>query len=227
MSSLRLIPELRANALHAEALLLEKYGERDAALASAKNAVAMRSGSLEFRETLCRLLLAADAVDEAENAARDELTRNPESEWALRQLALALCAKNDRHEAKTVLKKALRINPVWVMGRIQFMELLLCGDALDEAETAAREALAHDPRWTYPNRILFCVFAARGDFSSAIAEVKIVIADNPSVVTFREALTDLLIRAGRIADAEKGARENILEFPEQGWPLLQMSKVTC
>ncbi len=226
LSSLRVVPEWHSVAVSIEAILLEKYGELDAALVCAKSAVESDPDNLEFHEVLCRLLLATGAEVEAETEARNKLSNNPDSEWALRQLVRVLLDKGDSQQVKEPLKKALRKNPCWKDGQTALLDLLFNEGLFAEAEAAARDFLTYLPgSWADLNIFLSRVLEARGDIDGAMSEIRAAVNKEPGTVAFRESLTAFLIRHDRIADAEKEARESIEAFPDQGWPFLQLSQI--
>ena len=103
--------------------------------------------------------------------------------------------------------------------------LLLEQKLYDEAASVARESVALFPWWGYMHGVLSKIHEARGEVDDAILEAKRAVDASPETMEFREYVAAILIRYGKLDSAKEDALRSMGEFPDQAWPLLQLSKV--
>ena len=104
---------------HLAAVISEKQGKPDVAMATLKEGIALEDGLtydepagwyLPLRQPLGELLLAAGKSKEAERIYRQDLVRFPDNGWSLRGLEASLRAQHRGAEAKEV---AGQLHRVW------------------------------------------------------------------------------------------------------------------
>ena len=149
-------------------MVLTYRREFDAAIAAARNAVALQPGNSEIRAGLGLALIHGEHPDEGLRAMQDALRLNPHAHgWYRLLVARAYDMLGDPEQA---LKESQRITSDIPFGAyLNIASLLARMGRITEANTALAEALLLNPQFTLSvvERYLMC---SDGDYVEAIKD---------------------------------------------------------
>ncbi|HTW26861.1 MAG TPA: tetratricopeptide repeat protein [Acetobacteraceae bacterium] len=200
-------------------------GEEEAAAAMFRTGLAADASVPALHIGLCRALRATGRIADALTVARDAAARFPE-EAAPREacgdleLAQGLIA-----DAEASFSAGLRINRRDVACHRGLIEALHRTGRLDEAATAAREAVALLPGRNGLRSAAVRVLLAQGDLDGAEAMFRDGLARDETVIGFHLGLAETLGRARRFEDGIAAAERGLSLFPDSLPLLAQLARL--
>lgn len=198
--------------LAARWLAREAYEEARCCL---EEAIAGDPNNPRLQDLLGRALLGLDRVPEAVAARREAVRLDPAQVGLWLALAEVLARTGETGEAETALREALRREPGNALAHHRLARLAITRDALTQAEACERAAIRLDPDNPGFHEGLAHVLTLGGRVEEAIDALQRAteLADTPSERTALN-LANLLVRAGRLDEAESMARVLLDRHPE-------------
>jgi len=166
---------LEAKPLHPETLLLragiaQDAGDRPAAVAFMRQAIATDSRDPFFYCSLADMFRAAGLLDEALAASRQGLAVRPHSLQALYGVGTILCARGEYQEAIDVLRQVIALAPEASAAHMNLAHAFHKLASFDHAETHWKQAIALDPSHGEAHRNLGMCYLLRGNFTQGFSQ---------------------------------------------------------
>lgn len=180
---------------------LAERGQREAAIAHYRAALAYEPDFLEARNNLGNTLRSLGRLDEAIDAYRAAISYEPGYALGHNNLGLALAEAGRYEEAVTHYLEALRLDPTYTYARRNLGRAQYVLGRLDDAADRFREVLVLDPGDADAHYRLGNVYAEQGRREDAIAEYERSIATRPGAAAVHVRLASLLAAMGRTAEA--------------------------
>jgi adenylate cyclase len=154
------------------------------------------------------------SLAQAQEAAQQALSRDPQLAEAHTALANVLRDRFDFADATKEYQTALERNPGSVETLNQYAQMLQRMGRFEEAAKQERTAVALDPLAPNPRYILATALGNLHRYDEAIAEEKVVVARSPNYAYARFYLAYLYLYASNYEEAEKEARAAAAQVDE-------------
>src|SRR2546428_5282965 len=185
------------------AQLLVRADNLDEAVSAARRAVELAPDQMATRMTLAELLRAQRKHAEAEAELEGAIALSPNSEEPYLMLARIQVEQKAYDRARSVLLRLVERQPGLAQAQFLLGRLAIETESWDEAITRLTAAVDPDPDHDGAWSALGAVYAeALHKSDEAIAVYRRAVKANPDNPAFAEKLADLLIRLGRLSEAQ-------------------------
>jgi tetratricopeptide (TPR) repeat protein len=208
-------PHVQFAAMH------ELENEKDKAVASAENAVAVDPSNLKLQTKLGNLLRKYSCFDQARARMTELAATNPYWSEPYAQYAYIHAAKSERDAAIAAACKAIRIEPYNSDRYMQLCILYRKYFDFDAAYDVMREAAKINPFSSEPYAQYAFIQEEKGDLDAAIANCLKALSVEPSSLLRRTQLSNALRKYGDFDAATRAMQEGALLNPYWSEPYAQ------
>lgn len=177
-----------------------KMGEPDAAEKHLREALDKAPHQLGPAFALAKIKLSARQIDEAEAVLRKAANDNPTSAQAATILGEFFLTRQRTPDAQASFEQALRLDPNYPQSLQKLADLYFQNGRKDDAAALCRR-LAALPDKSFKSAYAAFLFRT-GDKEHAIAELRRLLAQNPSDLSLRDQLVAALVASERLAEAD-------------------------
>jgi tetratricopeptide (TPR) repeat protein len=160
---------LHPDTLHLRARIAQDAGDRPAAVAFMRQAIATNSRDPFFYCGLADMFRAAGLLDEALAASQRGLALHPHSPQALYGVGTMLCARGEYPEAIDVLRQVIELAPKASAAHMNLAHAFHKLARFDHAETHWKQALVVDPSHAEAHRNLGMCYLLRGNLTQGFS----------------------------------------------------------
>lgn len=154
-------------------------GKPDKALQQANLALTIDEKPAAVWVTKAAALAALGATEQAIEAARRALDRDPGSVGALTNLSTLYAQQKDWVAQAAVLERLIALDEGRFDARLELAKSWLARGDVPAAEAAAREITARNPRYAGAQRLLAAIAFEREDYPAALERAKFALTTSP------------------------------------------------
>lgn len=207
------------------ALVYQAAGNREAAIASYRRALSLKSDYVDALVNLGNLLFNKGENAEAVACYRKATRLAPGNAMAHNNLGAALLAQETWNEAAICFREALRLRPDYADAHNGLGATFLGLELYSEAEVSLKAALRHDPGHARAHNNLGMTYACKGRFEDAIASFRAALRFNPAYAEGHLNLGRINFELDRLDAAEASYREALRLKPDDLKARLCLGKV--
>ena len=180
------------------------------AVEAAQKAIALDASSAPARIALADLYRRQRRPADAERELEQAIALAPKAQEAYLALAQQYVEQKNYDRARAVLERLVDVQPGLVQAHYLLGRVAIETERWDDAVVALKRAIEIDPDHDASWSALGFVYETRNQSEEAIELYKNAIKVNPNNPGFVERLSDLLVRLGRLKDAQ-GELESLTE----------------
>jgi len=205
--------------------LLAKQGDEGGAIREYEEAVREAPESPEFQYNLARHLATAGRTEEALASYRKTVSLNPKDVRAWNNLGLLLAQEGHNGESEKAYRSALEQAPDYTLARANLGNLLMDTGRFEQGVAVYEEGIGLDPQNADLMNGLGWRYDQQGDAEHALTWYGKAIKSAPAFLAARINRANLLVKLGRLHEAEQDARAAMEQAPKDTQALLLLGNI--